>query len=51
MKKRWVRMPLPDLVQALNDVTNDGVLRADAEVPTALADRVEVNELFYEVQL
>jgi hypothetical protein len=51
VKKRWVHMPLPELVAALKAVTHDGVLRIDEAVPAALANRVEGGELFYEVRL
>jgi hypothetical protein len=39
------------LVETLNEMTHRCVLRADEAVPAALADRVEANDLFYELRL
>ncbi|MGH6883517.1 MBL fold metallo-hydrolase [Hypericibacter sp.] len=52
-KKRWGRMPLPDLVTALTAKTGGAVLRTDDKaVPAAVAGKVDAsNPLFYEVTL
>jgi hypothetical protein len=67
VKKRWGRMPLPDLVSRIKEKTHGRVLRVDDTVKTAtdlkklkpdetssadweaFAERVRVNELYYEV--
>jgi hypothetical protein len=55
MKKRWGKMPLPELVDALTKRTsaNSGfVLRTDdPAMPGGAAGRVESKELYYELTL
>lgn len=51
LKKRWGNMPLPGIVDRLNEATNHFVLRIDEDVPRELADRVSANDLFYEVSI
>jgi hypothetical protein len=53
-KKRWGQMPLTDLLDRLNEMTDQCVVRIDEEVPAKLKKQVTVDsgkdKLFYEVQ-
>ncbi len=51
LQKGWPRIPLPELVAALEKQTNGGVLRADQDVPANLAQRVVATDLYFEVAL
>jgi hypothetical protein len=48
VKKRWGKMPLDDLVAALNERAKDLVLRVDRPKPKTQADVIE-DKLFFEV--
>ena len=48
VKKRWGKMPLDELVAALNERAKDVVLRVDQPKPTTTANVVE-DKLFFEV--
>jgi hypothetical protein len=50
VKKRWGRMPLPELVEALLKKASKAVLRSD-QSPEKPIDGVLVNELFFEITL
>jgi hypothetical protein len=52
-KKRWGRMPLPALLEALTHKTGGAVLRSDDKaVPAAVTGKVDAsNPLYYEVTL
>lgn len=47
-KKRWGKMPLDELVAALNECAKDVVLRVDQPMPTTQANVIE-DKLFFEV--
>ena len=49
VKKRWGRMPLPDIVSELRKKTNDRVFRIDMPNATNLPDNVQVTPLYIEV--
>lgn len=53
-KKNWGQMPLPDLLDRLNEMTDHCVVRIDQDVPAKLKKQVTVDpsgdKLFYEVQ-
>ena len=53
LKKRWGNMPLPDLLNRLDEMTAGRVLRIDdAKVPTPLAAHVDATDpLYYEISL
>ena len=48
VKKRWGRMPLPDIVSELQKKTNDRVFRIDMPNMTTLPDNVQVTSLYIE---
>jgi len=50
LKKRWGRMPLPELVDALRERAAKGVLRSD-EDPKEPIQGVEVDPLYFEITL
>jgi hypothetical protein len=50
-KKGWDRMPLPDLVERLEEVCADGVIRIDAKLPAKLKKSVSETDLYFEVTL
>jgi hypothetical protein len=49
-KKGWVRMPLPELVTALQDRTGKRVVESDRPVPTGMGNLAST-ELYYELTL
>jgi hypothetical protein len=50
-KKRWGRMPLPELIQALSGALKDGpILRTD-QSPTGRWDNVVVTDNYFEISL
>src|SRR5262249_47041770 len=52
VKKRWGKMPLPELEQRLNEITKRCVLRVDRDIPDELKGRIEqdpAKKLYYEV--
>ncbi|HXD31156.1 MAG TPA: MBL fold metallo-hydrolase [Pyrinomonadaceae bacterium] len=49
VKKRWNKMPLNELMDRLNTITNDCVVRIDEEVPAKLEKTVSSEKLFHEV--
>jgi hypothetical protein len=51
VKKRWGNMPFPDLLAALDKATDGFVLRVDQPVPEEHAEKVVVDELYYEVTI
>ena len=48
VKKRWGKIPLDELVSALNEHTKDVVLRVDQPKPKTQANVIE-DKLFFEV--
>jgi len=50
-KKKWGRMPLRELVDALMQKTQGRVLRSDQDAPADLNQSVVANELYFEVVL
>ncbi len=51
VKKRWNKMPLSELMDRLNQITNQCVVRIDEEVPVNLKKNVASEKLFHEVVL
>lgn len=51
VKKRWGRMPLPDILEELERRTAGRVVRIDRDLPTAAAGAVTAEPLFYELTL
>jgi hypothetical protein len=49
--KRWSRMPLPALVERLEERAAGRVLQSDEDVPKPLAGRVEATELYFEYRI
>jgi hypothetical protein len=49
VKKRWNKMPLNELMDRLNTMTNDCVVRIDENVPAKLEKTVSSEKLFHEV--
>jgi hypothetical protein len=50
VKKRWGKMPLLELVDALREKAKKGVLRSDQD-PDKPIDGVLVEKLFFEITL
>lgn len=50
-KKRWHKMPLDELMERLNEITEERVVRIDGDIPEKLKDRMVPDELFHEVVL
>lgn len=50
VKKRWGKMPLPALVEALNAKASDCVLRSD-ETPVSALANVAVDDLYFEISI
>lgn len=48
VKKNWGKMPLPELVQALQGAAKDGVLRSD-QTPDKAPANVTVNPLYFDI--
>ena len=51
VKKRWNRMPLNELMERLNVITEERVVRIDTEIPQKLSKNMVANKLFHEVVL
>lgn len=51
VKKRWNKMPLNQLMDKLNEMTNQCVVRIDEEAPANLRKSVSSEKLFHEVVL
>ena len=51
IKKRWNQMPLNELMERLNEITDERVVRIDADVPTKLSRSMGSDKLFHEVVL
>lgn len=51
LKKRWNKMPLTDLMNRLNEITKECVVRIDEDVPTKLKKSMTSEKLFHEVVL
>jgi hypothetical protein len=51
VKKRWNKIPLTQLTDRLNEITNQSVVRIEAEVPANLKQSVLSDKLFHEVTL
>jgi hypothetical protein len=51
VKKRWNKMPLSSLMDALNEATDHCVVRIDEEAPARLKNSVASEKLFHEVLL
>ena len=51
VKKRWHKMPLDDLMDRLNEITEERVVRIDSDIPEKLKDRMVPDKLFHEVVL
>jgi hypothetical protein len=51
IKKRWGQMPFDELLERLDTVTDNFVIRIDEPVPASDIAQVEASDLFYEVTL
>jgi hypothetical protein len=51
IKKRWNQMPLNELMKRLNEITEDRVVRIDADIPVKLKKNMVPDKMFHEVSL
>ena len=51
IKKRWNQMPLNELMDRLNELTDERVVRIDADIPEKLSKTMVPDKLFHEVVL
>ena len=51
IKKRWNQMPLNELMKRLNEITEERVVRIDADIPAKLSKSMVPDKLFHEVSL
>ena len=51
VKKRWNQMPLNELIERLNEMTGERVVRMDSDIPVKLSKRMVPDRLFHEVAL
>jgi hypothetical protein len=51
VKKRWNQMPLNELMKRLNEITEERVVRIDADIPANLRKSMVPDKLFHEVSL
>lgn len=51
IKKRWNQMPLNELMERLNEITDERVVRIDADIPAKLSKSMVPDKLFHEVVL
>ncbi|HEY6660235.1 MAG TPA: hypothetical protein VI031_03800 [Pyrinomonadaceae bacterium] len=51
IKKRWNQMPLNQLMKRLNEITDERVVRIDADIPAKLSKSMVPDKLFHEVSL
>lgn len=47
----WHQMPFNELVDRLNVITDQGVVRIDSDIPAKLSERMTANKLFHEIVL
>jgi hypothetical protein len=51
VKKRWNQMPLNELMERLNHITDERVVRIDADIPEKLSKQMVPDNLFHEIAL
>jgi len=51
VKKRWNQMPLNELMERLNEITEERVVRIDEDIPAKLSEKMVPDKLFHEVVL
>jgi hypothetical protein len=51
VKKRWNQMPLNELMERLNEITEERVVRIDADIPHKLSKQMVPDKLFHEIVL
>jgi hypothetical protein len=51
VKKRWNQMPLNDLMERLNEITDERVVRIDEDIPAKLSKQMTPDKLFHEIVL
>ena len=51
VKKRWNQMPLNELMHRLNEITEERVVRIDADIPEKLSKQMTPDKLFHEIAL
>jgi hypothetical protein len=51
IKKRWNQMPLNELMKRLDEITDERVVRIDADIPAKLSKSMVADKLFHEVSL
>lgn len=51
VKKRWNQMPLNELMKRLDEITEERVVRIDADIPAKLSKSMVPDKLFHEVSL
>lgn len=51
VKKRWNQMPLNELMERLNEITDERVVRIDEDIPEKLSKKMVPDKLFHEVVL
>jgi len=51
IKKRWNQMPLNELMKRLDEITEERVVRSDADIPAKLSKSMVPNKLFHEISL
>lgn len=51
VKKRWNQMPLNELMERLNEITEERVVRIDADIPHKLSKQMTPDKLFHEIVL
>ena len=51
VKKRWNQMPLNELMERLNKLTDERVVRIDSDIPVKLSERMSSDKLFHEIVL
>lgn len=49
VKKRWGKMPLGEIIERLDEITEGKVVQSDEPVPAPLKDRVRTDGLYYEI--
>jgi glyoxylase-like metal-dependent hydrolase (beta-lactamase superfamily II) len=51
IKKRWNKMPLNELMERLNEITDERVVRIDEDIPVKLSKKMIPDKLFHEITL
>ena len=51
VKKRWNQMPLNELMERLNEITDERVVRIDEDIPAKLTTKMGTDKLFHEIVL